>query len=216
MEVIITCGPSYEPLDGMRRITNASTGELGLMLAEKLSLAGHGVTVLRGEMATSRRPHGAAEVRSFSTNDDLLFKLRGLRADAVLHAAALCDFRLKETRLADGAPSTAAKIPTRSGDITLTLEPTTKVLPELRHIFPKAKIVGWKFELDGSRADVLKKAEDQLRECATDGCVVNGAAWGDGFGLVLPGGTCAEISGRAELCDALRDFVENCFERPPR
>ena len=203
MKVIITCGPSYEPIDEMRRITNASTGELGLMLAQTLAAAGHSVTVLKGEMATSQHPHGNAEVLPFSTNDDLLAKLRTLPADVIFHAAALCDFRVKETRTADGALSALAKLPTRSGDLALTLEPTTKVLPQLRALFPKARIIGWKFELDGTRTDVLQKAAQQLRDCSTDGCVVNGRAWGSGFGILARDGTTRELASRAELCAVL-------------
>ncbi len=201
MKVIITCGPSYEPIDEMRRITNASTGELGLMLARALTAAGHRVTVLKGAMATSQHPCGDAKVVPFSTNDDLLAKLRTLPADVIFHAAALCDFRVKETRTADGALSAVAKLPTRSGDLALTLEPTTKVLPQLRALFPKARIVGWKFELDGTRADVLEKAAQQMRDCSTDACVVNGRAWGGGFGIVSRDGTTRELATRAELCD---------------
>lgn len=195
MKVIITCGPSYEPIDGMRRITNASTGELGLMLAERFSAAGHDVTVLKGEMAVSQHPCGSAKVVTFSTNDDLLEKLRTLSADAIFHAAALCDFRVK------GAGS--GKIPTQAGDLALTLEPTTKVLPQLRTLFPNAKIFGWKFELEGTRADVLAKAASQLQSCRTDGCIVNGAAWGSGFGVLGSDGTIVGFAGRAELCDWL-------------
>ncbi len=203
MKVIITCGPAFEPIDGMRRITNASTGELGLMLAKTFSAAGHEVVVFKGEMASSVQDAGDAEVRSFSTNDDLLSKLRGENADAVFHAAALCDFRVAEVRGADGLLADAAKIPTRAGAITLTLSPAKKVLPELRTIFPKARIVGWKYELDGTRTDVVAKAFQQMNGCATDACVVNGAAWGTGFGVAHRDGIFQEIEGRAALCEFL-------------
>ena len=39
--VIVTCGPSFEPIDQVRRITNFSTGELGILLANALTSAGH-------------------------------------------------------------------------------------------------------------------------------------------------------------------------------
>ncbi|MEK0451212.1 MAG: Phosphopantothenoylcysteine synthetase/decarboxylase [Verrucomicrobiota bacterium] len=203
MKVIITCGPAYEPIDGMRRITNASTGELGLMLAQTLSAGGHEVLVFKGEMASSPLGAGGAVVRSFSTNDDLLSKLRDESAGAVFHAAALCDFRVAQVMGADGASATAAKIPTRAGQITLTLKPAVKVLPQVRAIFPGAFIAGWKYELDGDRASVVEKALRQLGDCSTDACVVNGAAWGDGFGIVRRGCPVEEISGRRELCGYL-------------
>ncbi len=200
MKVIITCGPSYEAIDGMRRITNASTGELGLMLAQTMCAAGHEVTVFKGEMATSSHPEGSAEVVHFSTNDDLLAKLRVRSADAVFHAAALCDFRVKTTRMADGCISTDGKVSTRAGDVTLTLTPTTKVLPALRSIFPQALIVGWKYEIDGGRPDLVAKAARQISECKTDGCVVNGPAWGGGFGFVARGGAVMELPDRPAIC----------------
>jgi phosphopantothenoylcysteine decarboxylase/phosphopantothenate--cysteine ligase len=41
MKVIVTCGPSYEPIDQVRRLTNFSTGELGVLLSDELARAGH-------------------------------------------------------------------------------------------------------------------------------------------------------------------------------
>jgi phosphopantothenate---cysteine ligase (CTP) len=189
MRIIITCGPGHEPIDQVRRLTNFSTGSLGLLLATKLRWAGHDIVVLKGEGATAYADTSNLEVATFSTGEDLLLKLaaRAGNADAILHSAALCDYRVKTARGADGAELTAAKIPTRSGEITLTLEPAVKVLPRLRHFFPHAKIVGWKYELDGNRDDVLAKAERQFTEAQNDACVVNGAAWGTGFGFVEPG-----------------------------
>ena len=75
------------------------------------------------------------------------------------------------------------------------------MLPQLRALFPNARIIGWKFELDGTRADVLEKAAQQMRDCSTDACVVNGRAWGGGFGIVSRDGTTRELATRAELCD---------------
>ncbi|MEQ1853413.1 MAG: phosphopantothenoylcysteine decarboxylase, partial [Chthoniobacteraceae bacterium] len=148
MRVIVTCGPSYEPIDRVRRLTNFSTGELGLMLAAELSRAGHEVTCLRGEGAVSHVDAGGAEVIPFSTNDDLLRRLQAIaepeKTGAVFHTAALCDYRVTG---ADGAEIVRAKLPSRAGALTLTLEPATKLLPRLRGVFPAARIVGWKYEL---------------------------------------------------------------------
>lgn len=203
MKVIITCGPSYEPIDGMRRITNASTGELGMMLAETMCAAGHEVVVFKGEMATTSYPARAAEVVQFSTNDDLLAKLRQRSADAVFHAAALCDFRVKTTRMVDGSVSTDGKVSTRTGDVTLTLTPTTKVLPVLRSAFPEALIVGWKYEIDGGRSDLIGKAVRQIADCRTDGCVVNGPSWGAGFGFLAGNGAVMHLPDRPGICEFL-------------
>ena len=208
MRVIVTCGPSHEPIDQVRRLTNFSTGELGLALAAALAGAGHLVLCLKGEGATAQGATAGVKMAAFSTNDDLLRKLEAEAgaADTIFHAAALCDYRVKAVRAADGSSLTATKIPTRSGELTLTLEPTVKVLPRLRAIFPNAKIVGWKYELDGTRDDALALAARQIAECRTDACVVNGTAWGAGFGFVEPGKSPFAIADKMALAAFLTNW----------
>lgn len=190
LRVVITTGPAWEPLDGMRRLTNASTGRLGGTLASSLAAVGHQVTLLRGELATAPCPAPPVEIRSFSTNDDLATTLEAIGrdsgADAVLHAAALCDFRRGAVFDDEGVERREAKLSSRSGTLRLVLEPATKVLPKLRNWFPRACLVGWKFELNGGRDDALAAAWRQLSACGTDACVLNGAAWGEGFALCEP------------------------------
>lgn len=210
MRVIITCGPSYEPIDGVRRLTNASTGELGLLMAAELTRARHEVICLKGDGAVSQADPGGARVIPFSTNADLLARLRefsGAGVGAVFQAAALCDYRVRSVRGGDGAVMRARKLPTRAGELTLLLEPTLKVLPELRGIFPDAQIVGWKYELDGTPADAVAKAREQLAACRTDACVVNGAAWGQGFGFIEQGREPVIIGDRPALCTFLAEWL---------
>lgn len=71
MKIIITSGPSYEPIDQARRLTNFSTGKLGVTLANSFTDAGHEVTCLQGEGGTFTGPVRAARVARFATNDDL-------------------------------------------------------------------------------------------------------------------------------------------------
>ncbi len=185
MTVLITCGAAWEPVDGMRRLTNASTGGLGSILADHLAAAGLKVTLFRAETATAPTPGPAVDQHAFSTNDDLAAQLARLRAtppDVLLHAAALCDFRVSGARAADGTLLKAGKISSRAGPLTLELEPATKILPQLRGWFPRARLVGWKFEVDGGREAATAAGLRQMHEARTDGCVVNGPAWGAGFG----------------------------------
>lgn len=210
MRVLVTCGPSFEPIDGVRRLTNFSTGELGLLLSAALSRAGHEVICMKGAGAVSRADAGGARIVEFSTNADLLGRMRELGANgagAVFHAAALCDYRVKCVRDGDGATLKAEKLPTRAGELILTLEPTMKLLPELRGIFPGARLVGWKYELDGTPGDVVAKGRRQLADCRTDACVVNGAAWGAGFGFIEPGREPVRIADKISLCAFLANWL---------
>ena len=177
----ITCGPAYEPIDKVRRITNLSSGEIGAVLANAFLRVGFEVICFRGESATFPPP-ADADVRPFSTNESLAVSLRSLeRAPAIiLHAAALCDFVLASIEGADSGD----KLSSRAGSIRLTLQPAEKVLPKMRDWFPDARLIGWKYELDGSRETAVARASAQIREARTDACVVNGSAYGPGFGLL--------------------------------
>lgn len=203
MNIIVTCGPSYEPIDEVRRLTNFSTGRLGIQLSNALADAGHHVTCLIGLQATDCTPLRCSKRIRFSTNDDIAAKLQALAAQpihAIFHAAALCDYKVATVRNPSGETTSAKKFPTRGHDfLTLTLEPTIKVLPLLRGWFPDARIVGWKYELEGTRDDVLEKAWDQIRVAKSNACVVNGAAYGPGFGF-CEASSCAEIPNVEELC----------------
>lgn len=185
MKVVVTCGPGYEPIDQARRVTNFSTGRLGIALSNAFTARGWSVTCLKGEQATCADPLHAQRVLPFSTNDDLAAKLVSLAGeggwDAVFHAAALCDFRVERVLNEAGEAIASPKFSSREGRLNLVLAPATKVLPLLREWFPQARLVGWKYELAGTRADALTKAQAQLSECRTDACVLNGAAYGSGF-----------------------------------
>ena len=192
MNCIVTAGPTFEPLDDVRRLTNFSTGRLGTELANFLAARGHKVTLFIGESATYAGARKASSVKTFSTTADLRAKLKsfsGKKVDAIFHAAAVSDFTFGKmfTRAAAGKlkpfqPS--KKISTRGGNLFVELAPTPKILADLRGWFPKTKIVGWKFEADGARADALRAAEKQIADDATDFCVANGPAYGQGFNLV--------------------------------
>ena len=209
MKVIVTCGPSFEPIDEVRRLTNFSTGELGALLAEQLGAAGHEVLCLKGSGATHPGPAPGPRclVRRFDTNDDLLALLREISSahgiGAVFHAAALCDYRVAAVRDEAGNACQSAKIASRSGALTLQLEPATKVIHELRPLFPRSLLVGWKYELAGTRDEALAKACGQLIEARTDLCVLNGRAAGEGFSVCGGGDAVSQWPTKTALCAEL-------------
>src|SRR5277367_5570157 len=159
MRIVITSGPSYEPLDQVRRLSNFSTGELGTLLAEGFAEAGHSVTCFRGVASTFPPPLLPVEVIPFTTNDDLAAGLQQLpareEATIVLHAAALCDFKVREIVDEKGDPVHGGKISSRAGTLKLTLEPAPKLIASLRRMFPSSILVGWKYETDGTTDDIL-------------------------------------------------------------
>lgn len=215
MNCIVTVGPTFEPLDEVRRLTNFSTGRLGTELANFLVARGHKVILLAGETSTYSGERKAQRVEFFTTTADLRAKLKsfsGKKVDAIFHVAAVSDFLPGRIFTPNEAGKlveikSAKKISTRAGKLLVELVPTPKIIAELRGRFPRSKIVGWKFEADGKRADAVTAARKQIADCSTDLCVVNGPAYGEGFGLVqLKGGT-AHLANPPVLFDALEKIV---------
>ena len=214
MNCVVTAGPTYETMDQVRRLTNFSTGRLGVELANFLTTQGHNVTLLRGEQATYCGTPRVMRTRSFSTTADLQQQLQALAKldiEAVFHAAAVSDFAFgkiwSRTEQGELKEITSGKISTRQGSLLAELVPTPKIIAGLREFLPNAKLIGWKFEVDGDRASVLQAAEAQLRACQTDACVANGPAFGPGFGLVTGVGQCVDLADQEKLFLALARFL---------
>jgi phosphopantothenoylcysteine synthetase/decarboxylase len=212
MRIVITSGPSYEPIDQVRRLTNFSTGELGTLLAEGFAEAGHNVLFFRGVASTFPPPLWPVEVIPFTTNDDLAEGLMRLpareEATIVLHAAALCDFKVREIVDEKGDTVQGEKVSSRAGIFKLTLEPATKLIATLRKMFPSSILVGWKYELEGTADEVRAKGRRQIDECLTDACVLNGNAYGSGFGVISRSGEQVHVPDKAALCRFLIEWAE--------
>jgi phosphopantothenoylcysteine synthetase/decarboxylase len=214
MNCIVTAGPTYENLDEVRRLTNFSTGRLGSELAGFLAARGHRVTLLIGEQATYRGEHSAAKVEPFTTTANLRDRLQTLSqqpADAVFHAAAVSDFTFGKvwSRSATGEMTEVKsdKISTRQGTLLAELLPTPKIIAELRGWYPQARLIGWKYEVEGDRAGVIALGERQMADCHTNACVINGKAYGPGFGLITNPGQCAHLGDSTALFTALEKLI---------
>lgn len=215
--VLLTCGPSYVPVDDVRRLTNFSTGEFGTLLASTFSAAGWNVVVCRGEAATFPAPKESERIRihRYGTNAELETLLARLAADPdtaqpdlLLHCAALSDFDVASVQPVEGEGSThpdpsARKLTSEAAGWILRLRRISKTLPKLHALFPQTKILGWKYALDGERADALAAAQHQIEACHTVGCLMNGNAWGDGYGLLLPDGNVLTFSTKQEVANHL-------------
>jgi phosphopantothenate---cysteine ligase (CTP) len=213
---LVTAGPTYEPLDGARRLTNFSTGQLGTELANFLTARGHEVTLLVGQQATHSGERRAQHVEVFTTTTDLAAKLEaksGKSVGAVFHAAAVSDFAFGKVWSRGPAGELeeikSGKISTRHGTLLAELVPTKKIISGLRGWFPEARLTGWKYEVDGERADVIGTAEKQIAECRIDACVANGPAYGDGFGFLKKDGACAHVENKTALFEILERSIRS-------
>jgi phosphopantothenoylcysteine decarboxylase/phosphopantothenate--cysteine ligase len=214
MRCIVTAGPTFEPLDAVRRLTNFSTGRLGSELADFLAAHGHETTLLIGQHATFAGERLVRHVETFSTTENLRAHLQaraGHAVEAVFHAAAVSDFAFgkiwRNSPQGELTELKAGKVTTRQGTLLAELLPTPKIIAELRQWFPTARLVGWKYEVDGDRSGVVRLAEKQIADCRTDACVANGPAYGTGFGLVRSGSPVTHLADRPALFAVLEKLV---------
>ncbi len=218
MHCIVTTGPTAEPLDEVRRLTNASTGRLGLGLGEYLVEQGCRVTMLRSRLATVPSPGHGQIIHEFTTTAELeacLERVASEAVDAVFQVAAVSDFALGRVYdlVTPGwlVAREERKVGTSQGDLLVELKPTPKLIRRLTEWFPKAWCAGWKYELDGNREQAIERARAQIQRYGTHACVANGRAYGSGFGLVTGDGSCRHYptaeSLYAGLWEVLRGFL---------
>ena len=150
--VLITVGPTREPLDPVRFLTNPSSGKMGMALAQEALARGAEVTLLCGPV-TERAPW-RAEVVAVTTTQDLLEAAlaRHDHADVVVGAAAPADYRPKTV-----APN---KIRKDGTGLTLELEETPDVLAALgARKRPGQVHVGFAAETEDLTANAAAKLE---------------------------------------------------------
>jgi phosphopantothenoylcysteine decarboxylase/phosphopantothenate--cysteine ligase len=161
--VVVTAGPTREPLDPVRVISNRSSGRMGYALAEAAFARGADVLLISGPTALTPPP--GPEIARVETTADLKDAVAGAlkQADVLVMAAAPSDFR----------PATRArKKRDRAAGAELSLEPTPDILEGTRSLRRKgAVIVGFAFETGPD----LKRAQAKLKAKALDLLVVNRA-----------------------------------------
>lgn len=158
--VLITAGPTREPIDPVRYIGNRSSGKMGYALAEAALRRGAKVILISGP--TALKPPTAAETVQVQTAAEMYETVKAHleSASIVIKAAAVADFTVR--RAAD------EKIK-RKGPMMLELEPTTDILAEIGARKGNRIVVGFAAETN----DILTNARKKLESKSLDAIVLN-------------------------------------------
>jgi phosphopantothenoylcysteine decarboxylase / phosphopantothenate---cysteine ligase len=159
--VVVTAGPTFEPIDAVRFVGNRSSGKMGFLVAEEAERRGAAVTLVAGPTHIPDPP-GVEVVRvetAEEMRDAVLSRFDG--ADAVVKAAAVADWRPKER--------VEEKLKKEAGPPELVLEPTPDILRELGERKEHRILVGFAAET----GDLEQAGRTKLREKHLDLVVVN-------------------------------------------
>ena len=159
--VLITAGPTQEPIDPVRYLSNRSSGRMGFALAAAAAACGARVIVVAGPVAID--PPAACEVQRVTTTDEMYQAVleRLSEASIVIMAAAVADYRPVSSR--------ESKIKKESSEPTLDLEPTVDILSEVGRLKGDRLLVGFAAETE----DLVENAEGKLRQKNCDFIVAN-------------------------------------------
>lgn len=165
--ILITAGPTHEPIDAVRFLGNRSSGRLGVALADEAAARGWTVTLLLGPV--SRTPSDSrVRVRRFRTCSDLEALLRETAADCdvLVMAAAVADYRPRVDPAFFGG-----KFRRKDQPLTLTLEPTPDLIAQVaKQRRPGQLLIGFALE---PRGELLASARDKLDRKGIDMVVGN-------------------------------------------
>lgn len=162
--VLVTAGPTQEPIDDVRFIGNRSSGAMGIALADEAAAQGAKCTLLLGP--TSLTPaHSSIRVLRFRTTAEL---------QALLHREfPHCEYLVMAAAVADYRPIGRAKgkLPRRGRRLVLELEPTPDLLVGLKPIRRKGQLL-LGFALEPERT-MLARAAAKLTRKGLDLIVAN-------------------------------------------
>jgi phosphopantothenoylcysteine decarboxylase/phosphopantothenate--cysteine ligase len=149
--VLVTAGPTREPLDPVRYLSNRSSGKMGYAIAEAAAARGARVILVSGPTALSA-PRGVDVIHvetAEEMRETVLAKLA--MAGVVIKAAAVADYRPKQ--------KAERKIKKEEGVREITLEPTPDILAEVGKNKGRRIVVGFAAETDDLVANARKKLQ---------------------------------------------------------
>ena len=169
--VLVTAGPTYEPVDPVRFIGNRSSGKMGYALAEAALRCGAKVILVSGP--TALKPPSAAETIFVETAQQMRTAVldRWEQASIIVMSAAVADYHVK---------SVSAEKIKRTGALDLQLEPNPDILADLgslRHASGKATplLIGFAAETE----NLLENARKKLTSKRVDAIVLNDVSRSD-------------------------------------
>ncbi len=151
--VLVTAGPTQEPLDPVRFISNRSSGKMGYAIAEAAARRGAQVVLICGPVSLPE-PAGIRVLHVTAAEEMRCAVLRELaQATIIVKAAAVADYRAPDIA--------AAKIKKSGAGLTVELERTPDILAEVGRIKGARLLVGFAAETEDPAAEARRKLQEK-------------------------------------------------------
>jgi phosphopantothenoylcysteine decarboxylase/phosphopantothenate--cysteine ligase len=218
LRVLVTSGGTAEPIDGVRVLTNTSTGSTGAGIASHLTRCGHDVVLLRARSAV-KADNGVRDetFSSFAELDSALHRFLGSENfDAVIHAAAVSDFGVESVVTAAGSrPPGPAKIESGPSPVTVRLHVLPKLVDSLRNLSrnPDLKLVAFKLTANATPEETSAAVQTLLQRTGANFVVHNDLSQrvsGEDFPATIykwGGGVVHSCATRSELAEVLEKVL---------
>ncbi len=175
--ILITAGGTRETIDGVRTLTNMSTGKTGAELADYLHEKGHHVLLLTSQIG--KRPASRVKVDTYDSFNEIYNILKALgrthKFDMILHAAAISDYSIGEIQTPEGTITPGQhKMSSQYENVSIRLERNEKILPRLKDIFGnEPTVVGFKLTSTESKEEQARAIFSLFTENAVNYVVHN-------------------------------------------
>lgn len=228
--VVVTAGPTFEPVDDVRFIGNRSSGKMGFAIAESAARRGAEVVLIAGPVALATSLGGGITRRDVETAAEMRAAVgpAAAKADVVVMAAAIADFRpairipgkLSRGGRGGDIQASSSSVPVSpASSTTLALVANPDLLAELGRARRAGRplLVGFAAEVGRDAAGILARAKQKLVAKGCDVVVANDVgAPGVGFGsddnavtLVFADGSTTALprAPKIQIADAIWDHL---------
>ncbi len=209
-KVLVTAGPTIEPIDPVRFISNRSTGKMGYALAYQAMLRGADVTLVTGKTALKKPDF--IKVIEVESADEMFESVSGQFdvQDILIMSAAVADYRPKV--------QSTEKMKKKDGELSIALERTTDIISTLAAKKTRQFLCGFSMEtenlIENSKEKLQKKNLDMI--CANN-LKVKGAGFGTDTNVVtmITEDCIAELplQSKNDVADQILDMIQKQRKR---
>ncbi|MFH1691713.1 MAG: phosphopantothenoylcysteine decarboxylase [Candidatus Omnitrophota bacterium] len=167
-KVLITAGPTWVPVDDVRVLSNISSGQMGLFLAEESVRLGFKTDLFLGPVGGNVAFSESLKIFRFCYFHELLSLIKKIltvkKYDVIIHCAAVSDYICANNR---------GKISSEKETLVLKFKKAPKLVHLIRRLNPHALLVMFKLESGLTQKEYFRRALSALKKAEADMVVAN-------------------------------------------